>query len=76
MQSRHQTQISIICVGEAHTDPAAKLSILSAVKRFHEKNIPIVFCAEKPLDSTLAEQLNRLNEEIIALEKALLHKAF
>jgi hypothetical protein len=71
MESRQQAQISIICVGEAHSDPAAKLSILSAVKKFHEKNIPIIFCAEKPQDSTLIEQYDILNNEISAFENAI-----
>src|SRR3990167_118139 len=71
MESRQRAQISIICVGEAHCDPSAKLSILSAIKKFHEKNIPVVFCAEKPQESTLIEQYDILNKEISAFENAI-----
>lgn len=71
MESRQQPQISIICVGESHNDPASKACILSALKRFHENKIPIVYCAERPHDSDLGERLDTLKKEISAFENGI-----
>jgi hypothetical protein len=65
MKSRYLTpKISIICVGEIHTDSAAKDSILCAIKKFHARKIPVVYCPESPLDTKLIEYSKLLNSNV------------
>lgn len=47
------TFIYIVILGENHKDPAVKLAILYALKKCQEQQIPFVFCAERPYNTSL-----------------------
>jgi hypothetical protein len=63
--------VFFICIGEIHSDPAAKLAALETLKKFHNKNIPIIYCAEKPSDSDLIDEVARLDRGIDVFEDAI-----